>query len=520
MYRKLMFLISLVALLVLANGTFAAEIKWDGGGVGDSFCTPENWEGDVVPGPGDRAEMEWRADGENHCVIDCAVVVNDFRVPRGGDPCLTIVDFVSGGSVLAGNVDVGDDASFQWNFSGTTSFITTDGEAKVADGGDTEVWWNISDDAYVEFAGKVRMGDGDGQTVHFNMSGGTMNIGPGEYWRLGDDGGGDVTISGGSINVFGEGNDGRIRFICRKATQIITVTGGEQWCNGEYEIGGSTGGNNSSAFCLMNMSGGIINAGSVRVGGGKTDTTLNVSGGLMIARGEFSVRDSDDGTVEVNLTGGVIQAGSIRIDDSVMDINDTGTLILEGNQLGTVSDLVGLGKLTGCGGPRGIIADYGVTNSGKTTVTATCNFDKCQAWAPSPADGAAEVQSVVTDVNIAWEEGDCLGFRGRNSVYFGDDFDDVTDADTNSPEWLGFFQFRGGDAFVNVGNLPLWENRYWRIDEFNGIEDVDPVTPGNTWTFTTGCAAILGDINMDCLVNFLDYAELANTFGEEEMWPE
>jgi hypothetical protein len=354
------------------------------------------------------------------------------------------------------------------------------------------------------------------------MSGGTINVGS-EYFRLGDDGGGDITISGGSLNV-----DGQIRWICRENTQIITVTGGEQWCSDTYEIGGSTGGKDSATYCLMNMSGGIINADEVDVGGGYEDTTLNVDGGLFVCRNRFRIRKPANDTTIVNLTGGVIEVGgNLEIAAGTsMDIGAPealggpvgsagGTLILDGNKLALIGALRDAGTLTGCGSARGLVADYNISNPGKTTVTATCDFDPCQAWAPNPADGAAEVRSVITEVTLSWTEGDCIGARGRNAVFFGTDCAAVEAATTADPEFIQYN--RAGSNSYLVGNLPLWTLHCWRIDEYN---ENATVTKGKVWSFTTGCAAIDGDINMDCLVNFLDYAELAASFGEEEFWPE
>ena len=60
MYKQLACSIAVAALLTLGNVSFA-DI-WDGGGIDDSFCTPENWAGDAVP---TEAEMAWRSDGES-----------------------------------------------------------------------------------------------------------------------------------------------------------------------------------------------------------------------------------------------------------------------------------------------------------------------------------------------------------------------------------------------------------------------------------------------------------------------
>ncbi|MHC4216630.1 MAG: hypothetical protein ACYSWP_25060 [Planctomycetota bacterium] len=206
------------------------------------------------------------------------------------------------------------------------------------------------------------------------------------------------------------------------------------------------------------------------------------------------------------------------MDDYVIDVNG-GTLILNGNKLAKVCELVSDGKLTGCGGPRGVVVDYGVSNPGKTTVRAECNFYSCPAWGPNPCNNVTAIQSSVTEVVLEWIEGDCIGVQGRNAIFFADNFDDVNDGVVGvGPEWRGYQ--RSGFNTYNVGNLPLWETFYWRIDQYNKVAGNPPVTKGPVWSFTTGCELIEGDLNMDCLVNFLDFAELASTFGQEEFWPE
>jgi hypothetical protein len=234
-----------------------------------------------------------------------------------------------------------------------------------------------------------------------------------------------------------------------------------------------------------------------------------------------------------NLAGGVVRVGDIEIDNGVMNIEASehnggppglgGKLILDGNKFPKIWDLVNSGKLTGCGSARGIVIDWGGTNPGKTTVTSTCGINFCQAWAPDPPDGATEVRPGLATggITLCWNEGDCLGVQGRNAVYFGTDFSDVNDATTTDPIFLGWIPpFPYGEPCRNVGILPLWETYYWRVDQYNKVAGNPPVTKGRVWRFTTGCELIEGDLNMDCLVNFLDFAELASTFGQEDFWPE
>jgi hypothetical protein len=64
--------------------------------------------------------------------------------------------------------------------------------------------------------------------------------------------------------------------------------------------------------------------------------------------------------------------------------------------------------------------------------------------------------------------------------------------------------------------FPLKTTVYWRIDE---IYYGAPTVKGVVWSFTCDCPPLEGDLNDDCVVNFEDYADVGNTFGEEDMWP-
>jgi len=46
------------------------------------------------------------------------------------------------------------------------------------------------------------------------------------------------------------------------------------------------------------------------------------------------------------------------------------------------------------------------------------------------------------------------------------------------------------------------------------------LTKGDIWSFTTGCDLIDGDINLDCVVNFLDYAMMADDWRECVFFPD
>jgi hypothetical protein len=96
------------------------------------------------------------------------------------------------------------------------------------------------------------------------------------------------------------------------------------------------------------------------------------------------------------------------------------------------------------------------------------------AYEPEPAN---EAESVSIDVKLSWTPG--FG-AAIHFVYFGDNFEDVSNADGNPP-W--------GSAIYNPGPLKPAKTYYWRVDEF----DASQTYKGDVWSFTTEGA--VGDPN-------------------------
>jgi len=70
----------------------------------------------------------------------------------------------------------------------------------------------------------------------------------------------------------------------------------------------------------------------------------------------------------------------------------------------------------------------------------------------------------------------------------------------------------------------LWKTYYWRIDEYHskalpGCADAPIITKGEVWSFTTGCE-LEGDVNRDCVVDFKDFAALAEDWAEKKFFPD
>ncbi len=92
------------------------------------------------------------------------------------------------------------------------------------------------------------------------------------------------------------------------------------------------------------------------------------------------------------------------------------------------------------------------------------------AYNPSPADGA---EFVATDVKLSWT----AGFGAKlHAVYFGDNFDAVSNAAGGPPQGLTTY---------NPGPLQPEKVYYWRVDEFDAVA----WHKGNIWAFTTPGAA-------------------------------
>jgi hypothetical protein len=179
----------------------------------------------------------------------------------------------------------------------------------------------------------------------------------------------------------------------------------------------------------------------------------------------------------------------------------------------------------GCAG--GVIE---TVDLGGNCESATCLLIGPPPFKPSPSDGAINEAALTCDMILEWDEGNCLlPGRGVNVLYFSDDCDIVEnqpsppDPGWDTPPPAGSYitmidrlDPRGRQTY-NIGTLDLWTEYCWRVDQ--GCDD-GSVLRGEVWTFTTGCPLIPGDVNLDCVVNFLDYAAVASTWMEEQFFPE
>ena len=99
------------------------------------------------------------------------------------------------------------------------------------------------------------------------------------------------------------------------------------------------------------------------------------------------------------------------------------------------------------------------------------------AYAPDPADSG---ETVAVNASLKWTP----GFGAKlHTLYFGDNFDDVSNAAGGLPQ---------GAATYSPGELKQAKTYYWRVDEFDAITTYT----GNVWSFTTeGAVAALNPAN-------------------------
>ena len=97
------------------------------------------------------------------------------------------------------------------------------------------------------------------------------------------------------------------------------------------------------------------------------------------------------------------------------------------------------------------------------------------ASTPMPAD---RTDDVLIDADLAWESGE---FALSHNVYFGISFEEVDEADLDTPDIL---VSQGQTATTyDPGRLAFDQTYYWRVDEVNGLPD-KTVFKGDVWSFT------------------------------------
>ena len=92
---------------------------------------------------------------------------------------------------------------------------------------------------------------------------------------------------------------------------------------------------------------------------------------------------------------------------------------------------------------------------------------------PKPDDGETDVPR---NAPLNWTPGK---YADQHDVYFGESFEDINDATTDSVVYRG----RQSETTYAIGRLDFGQTYYWRIDEVNAPPDFT-VFKGDVWSFT------------------------------------
>ncbi|MHC4645874.1 MAG: LamG domain-containing protein, partial [Planctomycetota bacterium] len=291
MCRKPVFLTLLALILGLTSGSWAAT--WTGLGDGTSWNDPCNWDTGV---PGSSEDVRMDCPPQQGPIIDGDVDCGQIEGPAwdGNEGCLQAME------ILSGTINIGG----QWRFAEDQA----DALVNIR-GGDITV------------NGDWRWGDATGGYATVNITGGTVTA---PRLKIGDLGGGEITISGGAV---------------------VTI-------NGEFDLDGAE------------------------------PMKLTVDGGTLIA-----AQFGPNGNGRINLDAGTMECVQYEFGAAVLDIND-GVLYVDGDVTAAVDADVAIDLITAYDDdPQGQIHREYDANEGVTTVWATTVYTWARNPSPeSPAE--------------------------------------------------------------------------------------------------------------------------------------
>jgi hypothetical protein len=286
---------------------------------------------------------------------------------------------------------------------------------------------------------------------------------------------------------------------------VVNISGGDVNVVGNFHWGDKNGGHG-----IVRISGGIVRCGSLKIGddgsgileiSGETTlvevrrnlsfvcrhedatVTFNMTGGLLTIGEEFSAPGDEDGSdnaVTINLDGGTIECGSFSHAKRYhLDI-DYGELKIKGDVITEIQEDIDAGYITsfdGAGKPAVGLAE------GWTVVSNV--FEQTGAYDPKPTDKKTEV--CPSGLTLSWTPGIKVQDVNAHEIYFGTDYDIVSDANLSEPcgVYMGA-QDSDSNVYPEVGTLDLLElgkTYYWRVDEVNE-EDPNIRWKGTVWQFT------------------------------------
>ena len=194
-------------------------------------------------------------------------------------------------------------------------------------------------------------------------------------------------------------------------TTSMSMTGGTLTCGGW----GGWWGDAAGSECTFNMSGGTVNytgdpgifeiawQASGDLPGSSTGIWL-MTGGEVNAKGIDMPGKGHGGTAEIGLYGGTLNVGTARgglvmypDQDALIDITE-GTLVLEGDEVFKVEDLIDRGQIVAYGGDGTVEYDF----DGVSTIVTACPPPTPSGWmfaGDFNSDGSLNVSDPVALLN-------------------------------------------------------------------------------------------------------------------------
>jgi len=274
----------------------------------------------------------------------------------------------------------------------------------------------------------------------------------------------------------------------------------------------------SPPYHLQSITVGTYTVEAIRIGTGKSTTTLNPATGVslpVLDDLEIGVQYSNAEPTEVytvRMFGGQQLWRDSNGDNPDFFLFEAGTgdpavlaAILPGGQLGrTITLPASWGGDTGFDAPSNgqnivglsfAITDLLDANGQRLTnsstieglaVTSRAGLDPSEwcavmppivtATNPSPADKATEVRREAV---LSWKPADSAK---THDVYFGTSLQSVTNASRTAASGVLVSQAQDANTYDPPGSLALGQTYYWRIDE---VEASATINKGNVWSFTT-----------------------------------
>jgi hypothetical protein len=429
MWRKMFCLVVAAVVLGLAGGASGLDYYWNNDyGPDSSWCQAENWDRDEVPiGSSDTAIIDGTSPDRGPIIgIGCNVDVGAITGPEPAHGHTQVMDINTNGTV-----DVGE---WDWVDGTGTATININGTPTITIESSSEDWrapddgtgiLNISGDPNIISMVDLRGADGAVSFFYINMSGGRLECQDDLMW--GDQGGGELNLSGGSLIVGDNLDLGGLR----GGTEPITIN----MTDGSISVGGK-----------LLAPGSASRAGKVRI---------NLHGGV-IDCDEFVHGGSDGGQDEA-------PPDPTFTDDWRLDI-EQGTLKIRGDRKAAIDANVANDQITAYDGEGTVVVEL---IDGNTVVTASPP-DPNRALNPYPPKGSTMVDPNVV---LSWTPG---ASATEHLVFFGTTFQDVntmTDPCATRPL---------GNETYYPGPLELETTYYWRVDANNG-----GLCRGTVWHFTT-----------------------------------